>query len=167
MTEYKIRNAIVLDIGTVKHLYQSVIGRIGCAWNDKYPSSEDLMNDYKSGGLYVFCDKYNVIGAVSVVPENELDDIDCWTSNDENHKEIARVVISPKHQGNGYSKEMLSQLFSLLSQQGCKSIRLLVSKNNPSAIKLYKSLGFDFLGECFRYEQSFFICEKQLTNTTN
>ncbi len=164
MTELTLRNAFDRDIGTVKQLYRSVIGLKGCTWNDKYPSSEDLKNDYKSGGLFVFGDRYNVIGAVSVISENEFDDIECWTINDGTHKEIARVVISSQHQGNGYSKEMLLQLFLLLLKQGCTSVHLLVSKNNPSAIKLYKSLGFHFLGECFRYEHDYFICEKILAD---
>ncbi len=162
MTELILRKAIVIDLGNVEHLYKSVIGQIGCAWNEKYPSAEDIMNDYNAGCLYVFSNKYQTIGAVSVVPENELDDIDYWTIKDGTHKEIARVVISPSFQGKGYSKKMLLQLFSILSAQGCKAIHLLVSKENPAAINLYKALGFCFLGECYRYEHSYFICEKEL-----
>lgn len=162
MSNLSLRSAKVIDLGTIQAFYQSVIGQQGCAWNEKYPATEDIMNDYNCGCLYVLQQNKNVIGAVSVVPENELDDLDCWKIKDGTHKEIARVVISRRNQGKGYSKEMLRQLFSKLSAHGCKSIHLLVSKDNEAAIKTYKALGFDFIDECYRYEHNYYVCEKEL-----
>lgn len=40
--------------------------------------------------------------------------------------------------------------------------RLLVSKVNRAAVGLYRSLGFDFVGECHKYGIDFFACEKVL-----
>lgn len=163
MAELKLQNAATIDLENVNQLYKSVIGQHGCTWNDKYPAMEDILNDYNTGCLYVLRSSDSTVGAVSVVPQNELDDISCWKVADGTQKEIARVVISPEYQGKGYAKQMLLQLFSILSYQGCKSIHLLVSKGNLSAVNLYKKLNFDFLGECYRYEHDFFICEKKLT----
>lgn len=38
--------------------------------------------------------------------------------------------------------------------------RLLVSKVNLAAVGLYRSLGFDFVGDCHEYGIDFFACEK-------
>lgn len=40
--------------------------------------------------------------------------------------------------------------------------KLLVSKVNRAAVGLYRSLGFDFVGECHKYGIDFFACEKIL-----
>lgn len=40
--------------------------------------------------------------------------------------------------------------------------RLLVSRVNIAAVGLYRSLGFDFVGDCHEYGIDFFACEKVL-----
>ncbi|MEI3152080.1 MAG: hypothetical protein V8S82_00130 [Eubacteriales bacterium] len=40
--------------------------------------------------------------------------------------------------------------------------RLLVSRVNLAAVGLYRSLGFDFVGNCHEYGIDFFACEKAL-----
>lgn len=54
MAELILRKANVDDLDTVKHLYQSVIGQSGCAWNENYPTAEDVAIDYNADCLYVF-----------------------------------------------------------------------------------------------------------------
>lgn len=39
---------------------------------------------------------------------------------------------------------------------------LLVSRVNLAAVGLYRSLGFDFVGDCHEYGIDFFACEKVL-----
>ncbi len=163
MSAFNLRKAIAIDLGHIKYMQRLVIGKNGCTWDENYPSDTIRYNDCAAECLYVLAEKYNTIGAVSVVPENELDDIECWEVKDGTQREIARLVIMPEYQGKGYSKVMLSQLFSLLAKEGCHAVHLLVAKSNEPAVNLYKSLGFNFLGECFRYENNFYICEKKLS----
>lgn len=161
MENFSLRKARTIEVGNVKALYQSVVGQDGCIWNELYPSSEDLMNDYNSGCLYIFIlNDTKLIGAASVVPQNELDDLDCWRINDGTQKEIARVVISRTFQGKSYSKKMLKLLLPILKEHGCKAVHLLVSMDNNAAISTYKALGFDFIDKCERYGHSYYACER-------
>lgn len=150
------------ELAAVMLLYKSVIGTVGCTWSEQYPSEKELRDDYTADCLFVL-DVHNIIlGAVSVVPENELDDQETWTVNDGTQREIARVVVTPACQGCGYARRMLTQLFEQLKAAGCHSVHILVAKINKPAIRLYRSMGFSFLGECFLYEYHFFTCEKIL-----
>ena len=157
-----LRKAKINDLPKVLSLYKSVIGTEGCTWNDYYPGEEELNNDFETDSLYVLEDDCGIIGAISVVPENELDGMDCWHIHDGTQREIARVVISPNHQGSGYGKQMLTQLFSELKGSGCHAVHILVAQKNLSAIGLYKGLGFNFIGKAFMYGIHFYICEKIL-----
>lgn len=150
------------DLPRVAALYRSVIGRPGCAWNDAYPTLEDIALDFSAGGLYVLRRGAEVIGAVSVVPEHELDDLSCWCIADGAQQEIARVVIDPREQGHGYAEAMLKQLFCALKAQGCSAVHLLVAQDNPAALATYRALQFRFLGACTRYGHDYLICEKPL-----
>lgn len=157
-----LKSAHKNDLSEIAALYKSAIGQQGCTWSADYPTEDDMHNDFESNCLFSLYLGEKLIGAVSVEPKNELDDIKIWKISDGTHREIARVVISKEYQGMGYSKTMLSQLFELLSYGGYKSIHLLVCVDNVAAIKLYRSLGFEFIDECYRYGHDFYVCEKIL-----
>lgn len=162
-----LRKARENELGSVLKLYRAAIGTEGCTWTEDYPDEQELSCDFGADCLYVLTNDDVVIGAVSVVPENELDDLDCWRIKSGAHREIARIVVSADNRGKGCARAMLTQLFSVLSRQSCDSVRLLVARDNKAAIKLYKALGFSFIGECHRYGHHFYICEKALEHLDN
>ena len=58
-----------------------------------------INEDYESGGLYVMAREEGIVGAISIVPENELDALPFWRF--QNAREIARVAVAPGQQGKG------------------------------------------------------------------
>lgn len=69
----------------ILELYQSVIGSEFCTWNEFYPGREEIDADMSCGNLYVLTEEKNpgdggaygeerIVGAASIVSENELDD---------------------------------------------------------------------------------------------
>ncbi len=158
-----LRLAQASELSIVQALYQSAIGKPGCSWNALYPTLEDIQADFQADCLYVFSQAGEIIGAVSVVPVRELDDLNCWQVQDGTDCEIARVVISLQQRGKGYAKSMLTELFAELAAQGCHAIHLLVALDNPAAIHTYQALGFQFLEQCARYGHQYHVCEKLLT----
>jgi len=154
------RSAIGDDLTQIAILYRAAMGTPGCTWNKNYPGSFELEHDFTSGNLYVLSEGETVIGTVSVVSPNELDDAYAWEI--QNAKEIARVVISQDHKGCGLAVQMLSQLFEKLHQEGCAAIHLSVACRNNAAIKTYQRLDFSFLGQADLYGNRFYLCEKKL-----
>jgi len=62
---------------------------------------------------------------------------------DENIYYINRFMIDENYQGNGYGKFALQLMIDKMKSIGVKTLDILHNPENHSAIKLYKSLGFE------------------------
>ena len=164
---YKINRSGVMklarkeDLPQILKLYRSVIGKPGCTWNVFYPNEATLYEDFNAQHLYALYKGKKMIGAASIVPENELDDLDCWQIK-ENARELARIVIAPEYQGKGYGKHLINKVCLSLKRTDCKAVHILVAKENHHALNLYRSAGFKYKSECHRYDLDFFAYEKIL-----
>lgn len=156
-----VRRAAADDLSSVAALYRDAVGRPGCTWNADYPTAEDAAADLEAGGLYLLCRGGEVIGALSVVPENELDKLPFWTPA-RAPREIARVVVGQRMAGHGYAGVLVSSVLAILREEGCGAVHLLVSPGNPAAVRTYEKTGFCPVGSVFLYEHDFCAMEKRL-----
>ncbi len=154
--------ATAADVQAVAEIYESVKSGEFSVWNENYPTADDASRDEAAGCLYILKDGGEIIGCASVEPESEDDDLPFWRVNVGTHREISRIAINPAHQGKGYAAKMTELLIDRLKEQGVTSIHLLAAKKNLPAVSTYRSLGFEFIGECFRYGADYFVCEKVL-----
>ncbi|MBQ8496608.1 MAG: GNAT family N-acetyltransferase [Clostridia bacterium] len=156
--------ATAADIAAVVTIYDAVRNSEFCAWNEYYPTQEHAVQDMETGCLYVLKEDGEVITCASVEPIAEDDDLPFWKINDGTHREISRVAVAPGHQGKRLAGKIVGMLLEELKRNGVSSIHLLASKTNPPAFRTYRALGFDFIGECYRYGTDYFVCEKILTD---
>ena len=154
--------ATIEDTKTVADIYESVKGGEFSVWNENYPTLEDALRDEAANCLYILREDGETIGCISVEPVAEDDDLPFWKINDGTHREVSRVAVRPDHQGKGYARRMTEMLINILKSEGVSSVHLLAAKKNLPAVNTYRSLGFDFIGECFRYGADYFVCEKIL-----
>ncbi len=157
--QYDFRNAKREDASDIYSLYKSVLGEEFCVWNENYPDMLEIEGDLTSDNLFVLTDREKIIGAISIVPENELDAFDIFTSAG---AEIARVVIAKDYRGNGLSGKMMEEIETVLRKRGCKSIHLSVAKANIPARKTYIKAGFQTVGEAEIYGGEYFLMEKEI-----
>ncbi len=162
-----MKNEVVLaraskkDLDEVGKLYENVKGGKFCPWNVDYPTMREAEGDLAAGCLYVLKDGARLIGACSIEPVAEDSDLPHWRER-ESFVEIARVAVTPNMQGRGYCTYMISSLLDEIKKSGCRCVHLLVQVDNVTAIKVYRSLGFEFLGTCHRYGSEYYACEKIL-----
>ena len=156
------RKAYFGDIEKILALYQDVRGGKFCVWDAGYPNRERAEADIAAGGLYVLSRGGEILACASVEPETEDDDLPEWRICDGTHCEIARVAVASAHQGKGLAKKIMAFLADALRAEGVKSIHLLAGKKNTPAVRTYRALGFDFIGECHRYGADYHVCEKIL-----
>lgn len=149
------------DLPEILKLYRSVIGKPGCTWSISYPNEATLHEDFRTGNLYVLRQRRKLVGAGSIVPRNELDDLDFWQRK-ENVGEIARIVIHPDRQGHGYGKYLVDMLCRMLHRKGHKAVHLLAAKENHHALNLYRESKFHNVGACHRYDHDFYAYERKL-----
>ena len=164
LAKQNFRMATQDDAAQVLSLYESAKSDALCAWNENYPSMTEIAHDLETGNLYVMTDGGNIIGAISVVPENELDGFDCWSCK--GGKEIARVVIDKAYQGHGLSFEMVQNIVTILRKNGCKAIHLSVVKSNIPAYKTYIKAGFAVVGEAQMYGNDYYLMEKAINTNS-
>ncbi len=55
---------------------------------------------------------------------------------------FARIIVDPSKRAMGYGKRLCNELLQIAAQKGYEQISLNVYRNNTSALKLYKNLGF-------------------------
>ncbi len=158
----EFRKAKIEELQKVYELYESVKGSRFCVWNAFYPGVEEVCHDFETGNLYILTNQNAVIGALSVVPEKELDIYTCWTFVDGTEREIARVVVAKEYQGRGLSQYMVEQVAAILQKEGCGSIHLSVVKGHVPALKTYMKAGFHVVGEADMYGDSYFLMEKMI-----
>ncbi len=156
--EFRLANADEKNI--VFELYESVKGTEFCAWDDSYPVMSDIDNDFSASTLYVLLHDGVIAGALSVVPENELDSFDCWQVSDGNQREIARIVVSPEFRGRGYARLMVEEIVNILSMAACSAIHLSAAEANLPALNNYKRLGFDIRQKAHIYGGEYCLLEK-------
>lgn len=60
---------------------------------------------------------------------------------------INRLMIDEKFQGNGYGEQALRLLLSNLKEQGVEAVDIIHKPDNHSAIRIYRSLGFQATDE--------------------
>lgn len=154
------RKAESRDRNAVLALYESVKGGELCPWNEYYPTALEADADLAAGGLFVLTMGDTLVGAGSIVPENELDGLDCWTSADAS--ELARIAIAPATQGRGLAAVLVGRLLDTLRQRGCAWVHLSAAKGNIPALRTYERLGFVKVGERDMYGGSYYLYELKL-----
>lgn len=150
------------ELPEILQLYRSVIGTPGCHWTIAYPNEATLYDDFRNGCLFVLKKGKKILGAGSVVPANELDDLQCWWYKS-NAREIARIVIAPKYQGKGYGKYLVNTLCRKLGHD-CEAVHILVSDQNNHAKNLYRKTGFFPRGSVERYDHHYIAFERSTGN---
>lgn len=155
------RKAAPADRAAVRALYESVKGGKYCVWNEYYPADLELDGDLAAGTLFLLEEESSLLGAVSIVPENELDGFDCWETP-EGAREIGRLAICPARQGQGLSRLLLEGVLDELRRMGAAAVHLSAAKGNLPALARYRSLGFAFRGETDLYGNHYYLCELPL-----
>lgn len=142
-------------------MYRAAAGGEYCSWNAEYPGETEIENDLAADTLYVLEDGREIVGAVSIVPENEMDGFPCWKERDR-AREFARVVIRQDHRGRGLSRRLVEGAIREMRRMGAMAAHISVVKKNIPAVRLYRSFGFDFCGETEMYGNSYYLCEMLL-----
>lgn len=155
------KKADLKDKDTITSLYETVKGEEYCTWNEFYPTVEDTDNDLINNNLFVLVENDEIIGAISIVSDNELNEFKCWSSN-ESVAEFARVVISKEYQNKGYAVYLVSNVLEVLETRGFKNIHISVAKINTPALKTYEKLKFKNVGEAKMFGGDYYLLEKSI-----
>lgn len=146
---------------TIYEIYTSARNNTFSTWDDEYPSMANITNDIEKDNLFVLELNKKIIGTISIVDINELDDFDCWKYKD-NVCEFARVSIKKTHQSQGLAKYLVSFILDEIKRRGHKVVHISVAKNNKPALNTYIRLGFENMAETKLYGGTYYLMEKKI-----
>lgn len=75
---------------------------------------------------------------------------------------LHRLCVHPAFQGRGVAKEAMDYIEDSVCASGIESIRLDAFSQNPAALRLYTSRGYEKAGEINYRKGLFFLYEKKL-----
>jgi ribosomal-protein-alanine N-acetyltransferase len=104
---------------------------------------ESFLLDLKNKNAYPLVAKIEgkVIGYTSLwIVEDEMD--------------IANIAVAPEQRSQGMGKKLMQHILDLAKEKKCKKVSLDVRESNSSALKLYKSFGFEKKGRRKKYYQN-------------
>lgn len=130
-------------------------------WDEIYPNREDIEDDLEKEELFVGTSGNEI--AVVYVLNKECDEQygnGKWSLLTEDYRVIHRLCVHPKFQNRGFGGETLRHIEENLKQQGVKAIRLDAFTQNPYALKLYASSGYNIVGEAAWRKGKFYLMEK-------
>ncbi len=158
--------ALESDLAAVSAIWEDAKREPYSVWNEAYPTADDARCDLESGNLYVLVETVHgarrVIGTLSVCPENEMDDLACF-SPAMGARELARVAVAADRHGHGYAACMVARISDILAARGVPSLRISVAKGNLPARRTYPRVGFYEVGEACLYGGDYVLMEKILS----
>ena len=167
MTEYEglfLLPATEAQSDEILALYRSQIGQGTSDWNEYYPDMACIQDDLADHALYTVQQDGRIIAAISLHNhDDELDALDCWTPA--RARSISRLCVDLSLQGQGIAGRIVEAAIAASRTEGYTSMRLLCSKTNAAANRLYQRLGFVLRGSCTMYETNFFCYEKMFNVT--
>ncbi len=149
------RKANMNDFNDIVKLYKNVIKTTFTTWDKNYPSKTMIKDDITKDRLITMLKGDKIIGVVAI-------DDNKYIEEGIKIGGFARICISPEEQGNGYGTKLVKHVIQELKKLGCKKLRLRVSVQNISAIKMYEKCGFALVGNDYNFELEWFLYELDL-----
>jgi GNAT superfamily N-acetyltransferase len=73
--------------------------------------------------------------------------------------EVKRVIVLPEYRGLGISKRLMAQLEIIASERGVRRLLLQTGDQQPEAVSLYETIGYEPIPRFGLYEPvPFFLC---------
>jgi ribosomal protein S18 acetylase RimI-like enzyme len=136
-------------------------------WDRFYPNRFVMKRDLKNGTLFGFNEEDQLIGAI-VLNKDESKQYSELQWNDHSGRPliIHRLAVHPTHQGKGLGKRLLNFAEEYALKKGYTSIRMDVYSQNPEAVGMYESAGYQVRGTIkFPFRKVPYYCfEKMIQN---
>ena len=132
-------------------------------WDEDYPNEETIGFDMSRDALFVMKnDDDEVIAAISIDKDNEVDSLPYWDKSLAPSGEFSRICVRKDMQSQGIARRMILHVFDVMRKDGKKGAHILVKTGHEAALALYGKLGFKTVGECFMYGKDFICMEVKL-----
>jgi len=163
----KIRKAELEDLNIIIGIFKDAINVMHdnniYQWDEIYPTNIILEQDILKNQMYVGIENGTIVSVVVV--NNEFDEQyknGSWKYDNERFAVIHRLCVNPIYKNQKLGKNTMIVIEDLLKKEGIQAIRLDTFSQNPYALKLYETLGYEKVGETNWRKGLFYLFEKKL-----
>ena len=155
------------DLSELMALYRAASGRMDeqgvSQWDEIYPS-EEIIGDDIDGGLMTLGKIDGVIAVAFALEHCCHGDYEraAWRYAEPRFVVLHRLCVHPAFQGRGIARQTMDYLEALTFARGIRAIRLDAFSQNPAALHLYESRGYEKAGEITYRKGLFYLYEKRL-----
>lgn len=163
----KIRKAELEDLNIIADIFRNAINTMNDnnihQWDEIYPTIEILKEDILKKEMYVGIKEVTIVSVLVV--NNEFDEQyknGDWKYDDASFVVVHRLCVNPIYQNRKIGRATMIMIEDILKKEGIESIRLDSFSLNPYALKMYKALGYQKVGETHWRKGLFYLLEKKL-----
>lgn len=137
-------------------------------WNEIYPNADIMVQDIQSKTLFIMKNDQEYYGIITLNEDQEKEYDTVKWQYEGKILVIHRLAINPAYEGQGIGSKIMAFAENYGKEKGYDAIRFDTYSGNPRAVRFYKHLGFEKVGQVFfPYRELPFYCyEKKLTRTS-
>lgn len=163
----EFRGATLSDLPELMALFRAATRQMDAQgilqWDEIYPDEATIRADIVRGQMRVGTrsDRIAVAFMLDLCKAGDYEPAD-WRYREPDFAVLHRLCVHPDFQGQGVAKAAMDFLESAMLSSGIQTIRLDAFSQNPAALHLYESRGYEKAGE-IRYRKGlFYLYEKRL-----
>ena len=155
------------DLAEILHLFRAATTRMDAhgvyQWDEIYPDEGILSEDIARGNMTIG----TIDGRIAVAfmldfCEDSDYETAAWRYCAQNIVVLHRLCVHPDFQGQGVARQAMDYLENEVRARGVQTIRLDAFSQNPAALHLYESRGYQKAGEISYRKGLFYLYEKKL-----
>ena len=156
-----LRAAAEADEDAVLRLYADCVRAGHTHWTDEYPDRESAEEDLRSRTLYVCEHDGRIMGAVSLLPTDDCEELGLPYAPGKACV-LCRLGVAPGWQGRGLGKRLLSMAEEQARKLGYAAMHLMCEENAARPRRLYEGAGYRPVGPVALYGHRYTAYEKLL-----
>ena len=134
-------------------------------WDELYPDAGILEEDIRHGNMTVgmIGSRIAVAFMLDYCEDSDYESAD-WRCRETQIVVLHRLCVHPDFQGQGVARKAMDQLEGMVRASGIRTIRLDAFSQNPAALHLYESRGYQKAGTIHYRKGLFYLYEKDLSD---
>lgn len=140
-----IRPGTLADLDELHLLARLVVNNLRAngidQWSNNYPLREHFAPDVAAGALFVYCIADQLVGSITVMPENEMfyHEVKWDTAS---AYVVHRLMVHPEHLRQGIGTSLFEHAIGFARTCGASGVKVDTHPDNHRMQALIKSLGF-------------------------
>lgn len=162
--EVRFREAAASDLDAIEALYRSCTAHSPAhgndSWSEEYPNRQFAQEDLAVHGLFVLESGDEIIASISLVPEDDWDELPLWTGD--HSCNLSRLCVKPQLQRMHLAERLMEEISALARSRGYRSTRHGSLITNVASNRLYERMGYQNRGRTSLYGHQYWCFERIL-----